>query len=566
MQASSEEYPQLSLITTCKNRLHHLRQTLPGMLAQTGAEVIVVDYGCPQGTAAWVRETHPQAKVIKVAGDPVFCVAHARNLGAAKARGKTLCFIDADILLRADLGAWVQENVRESAYYLCEPPCSWSVSGTVICGREDFKKIGGYDIAFQSWGGEDGDLYERLSQAGLARLSFPSACVAVIEHGDEARQFERTAGGNDKELTLATNRLYRQVKRDFGKLCGAYPDLKARRSLMAAVRREMRKMADGQATSLHLEIAVNPGLDSRVGLPGLARRLVYDLERPENQSAEEVFSRRSVNTNVPGIAIFVEEAAFDLGRHAFMRLIMEALQQRGHRVFPVKIGDRLPNGVDMGILHVDTTWLSPERLALLPSDIPVMNRAVADISKRRISRMLLTRDAAYAGQVIVKSDANYGGKRKRPDSLASELLQHAGGIDGYRIFETMAAVPDAVWSDRDLVVEKFIPEIRGGKYCLRKWVFSGEQSLHLMDISDDPVVKAGTSGNERLEEAIPEELRVRRRELGFDYGKFDYVLHAGQPVLLDANSTPGFSRDSAKLRGYAAQLAAGMVSWYRATV
>ena len=30
-----------------------------------------------------------------------------------------------------------------------------------------------------------------------------------------------------------------------------------------------------------------------------------------------------------------------------------------------------------------------------------------------------------------------------------------------------------------------------------------------------------------------------RQELGFDYGKFDYVVHDGRPVLLDANKTTG---------------------------
>ena len=32
---------------------------------------------------------------------------------------------------------------------------------------------------------------------------------------------------------------------------------------------------------------------------------------------------------------------------------------------------------------------------------------------------------------------------------------------------------------------------------------------------------------------------MRRRDLGFDYGKFDYVIHEGRAILLDANSTPG---------------------------
>ena len=29
------------------------------------------------------------------------------------------------------------------------------------------------------------------------------------------------------------------------------------------------------------------------------------------------------------------------------------------------------------------------------------------------------------------------------------------------------------------------------------------------------------------------------KRMKFDYGKFDYVMHEGKPVLLDANKTPG---------------------------
>ena len=39
-----------------------------------------------------------------------------------------------------------------------------------------------------------------------------------------------------------------------------------------------------------------------------------------------------------------------------------------------------------------------------------------------------------------------------------------------------------------------------------------------------------------------EALRAERERLGFDYGKFDYVIHRGTPVLLDANRTPGNPR------------------------
>ena len=37
---------------------------------------------------------------------------------------------------------------------------------------------------------------------------------------------------------------------------------------------------------------------------------------------------------------------------------------------------------------------------------------------------------------------------------------------------------------------------------------------------------------------MPDELRVVRAALGFDYGKFDFVLRNGKPILLDVNRTP----------------------------
>ena len=54
-----------------------------------------------------------------------------------------------------------------------------------------------------------------------------------------------------------------------------------------------------------------------------------------------------------------------------------------------------------------------------------------------------------------------------------------------------------------------------------------------------PVVKlANTVERLPLHGDVPEALRRRRAELKFDYGKFDFIMENGAPVLLDANSTP----------------------------
>jgi len=42
----------------------------------------------------------------------------------------------------------------------------------------------------------------------------------------------------------------------------------------------------------------------------------------------------------------------------------------------------------------------------------------------------------------------------------------------------------------------------------------------------------------------PSEIEALRERMGFDYGKFDYVIHEGRVILLDANKTPTFQGDA----------------------
>ncbi len=57
-------------------------------------------------------------------------------------------------------------------------------------------------------------------------------------------------------------------------------------------------------------------------------------------------------------------------------------------------------------------------------------------------------------------------------------------------------------------------------------------------ITKDRISKAaGVLGYEPME--VPEKLRAERERLGFDFGKFDFVMHNGEPLLFDANRTPG---------------------------
>ena len=90
----------------------------------------------------------------------------------------------------------------------------------------------------------------------------------------------------------------------------------------------------------------------------------------------------------------------------------------------------------------------------------------------------------------------------------------------------------------DVLVEKFIPEMRDGFYCLRVYHFLGQKGVCVFRQSTHPIINAETAVKREVVDVHPE-IPSLAKSMGFDYGKFDYVMQEGQPVLLDANKTPG---------------------------
>jgi len=236
------------------------------MLRQSFAEVIVVDYGCGQGTAAWVTQNHPEAKVVKVEDDPGFCLARARNIGAANASHPFLCFADADTIFKADVGGWFERNAQENILYRCGENVD-DLAGFAICGKANFQKIGGYDEAIRGWGHEDTDLYERLGMIGAGRGNLPEGVLDAIRHGNDERQFGKNdpGGYQSRREAVALGEVYRLVKVDAMRLLGT------------ELAPEVRKKLFEQILALHND-ARNNGRDVfyiNVDLPLQGARNVY---------------------------------------------------------------------------------------------------------------------------------------------------------------------------------------------------------------------------------------------------------------------------------------------------
>ncbi len=210
---------------------------------------------------------------------------------------------------------------------------------------------------------------------------------------------------------------------------------------------------------------------------------------------------------------------------------------------------------DVLIVHVNLTVIPGEYRAFAARYPVVINGLVRDISKRSISANLINRRDSYTGPVIVKTNRNYGGQPERlflPPTIPRRIMNKMQGllpwsmadhltVDAYPILASPRDVPRLVWFNPHLVVEKYLPEREGEYYALRLWVFFGEKEASFRLLSRNSIVKAGNTVHRESGLDIPDALRVLRKKLGFDYGKFDYGLVDGQCVLYDTNRTPSVS-------------------------
>ena len=226
-----------------------------------------------------------------------------------------------------------------------------------------------------------------------------------------------------------------------------------------------------------------------------------------------------------------------------IHLFIGRWQAMGHRVLIHHGAGRPPPG-DIAVLHIDLTVIPPGYRTLISHYPRVINGAVLDISKRRISRNLLERTSSWCGPVIVKTNANYFGLAERDArprrwfSVRSVRAHEFPYLDAYKIYESIGAVPERYWNTPGIVVEKFLPEHDERGYYIRTWTFLGRRERSFRHRGTDPIVKLGNIVESEPVD-VPEEIRSWRETLGFDYGKFDYVCHEGRPILFDANRTPG---------------------------
>lgn len=217
--------PVVSIVVTCKGRLHHLRHTLPTMLNQQCPfeyEVIIVDYGCPEGTFDWCSSLNLRRLVsLRVTdGTELFNLSRARNCGGRIAVGKAIAFVDADMRMHP---SWLSRAAgpvlegRAGLSRVAQRGPLWDRCGTCVVSTDLFDQVRGYDEGFQGWGSEDSDFYARCMRIAPAAKYLP-ALLRPIQHDDQERV--RYYGDASRQASHRRTNAYQRARSGGINACG----------------------------------------------------------------------------------------------------------------------------------------------------------------------------------------------------------------------------------------------------------------------------------------------------------------------------------------------------------
>lgn len=233
-------------------------------------------------------------------------------------------------------------------------------------------------------------------------------------------------------------------------------------------------------------------------------------------------------------------------------------------VYGVVGNERVLREADVLVPHVDCSYLPDEVWEVVRAHPRVVNGRVRDIRKTVVSSNLVRPGDVWDGPVILKTVGNCGGlsdhrfgrmggptlferarhrltfdARREP-----KLMRYARTLTRYYLFERVSDVPSGVWANEHLVVERFLPERDSdGNFVMRMWIVMGGAEVGRVLRGSDPYVKNVNAALEEFDEP-PAAVEAWRRKFGLDYGKIDFVIHDGEAVIIDANTTPTVSGDA----------------------
>jgi GT2 family glycosyltransferase/glycosyltransferase involved in cell wall biosynthesis len=189
----------VTVVIPSRNGKELLMECLPLVMAEKPSEVIVVDNGSDDGTAAWIRKAHPDCIVIE--NRAALSFARAVNRGIAQARFSHVCLLNNDMLIEPGFFSELQRafdcvpDLFSSTAQIFFPPGQRreETGKAVMLPREhpsDFlphcvEPLPGEDHSYVLYGSGGCSLYDtrKLRQLGAIGEVFEPAYVEDLDIG-----------------------------------------------------------------------------------------------------------------------------------------------------------------------------------------------------------------------------------------------------------------------------------------------------------------------------------------------------------------------------------------------
>lgn len=181
----------VSITTGCMNRREFLEKSLPTWTkTAVPNEILIVDWSSERPLHD-LLPLDPRIVVVRVTDQKYWHNSKCHNLEFRLARGGIVLRLDSDYLLGSDFFARHPLSKPETFY-----AGNWknalnsdkkSLSGTLYVRRNDLFGVNGYNERLCSYGQEEDDLYDRLSETGLERIDIDLDTLDHIPHADDLR-------------------------------------------------------------------------------------------------------------------------------------------------------------------------------------------------------------------------------------------------------------------------------------------------------------------------------------------------------------------------------------------
>jgi len=261
--------------------------------------------------------------------------------------------------------------------------------------------------------------------------------------------------------------------------------------------------------------------------------------------------------------------------------VIEIVKRRG---LVVRVLDRLDPAprARAAFVHVDLTTV-PAPYTWVDRLYPrCMNGRTHSIARHLYSAARLCRGDDYTGPVIVKSALNHRGLPDFQYVAAEGKLRLTSRLNlprrrreyrelqdrlcpKYEILPGIDEVPEAVWSDSGVIVERFLPGNFDLPVVKYRYNFMLDCAITVRAEYDDLLCAADSVKRVEFIDEVPGEVLAARRRLDLDYGAIDYFVVEGRATVVDVNktitSTPDWVESYSELRDFYDELSTRLCAW-----